>query len=165
MRISLGGAVEVDLATTEDIGGMMDGAVDKVIGAIPRRKRKPLLRRIPASQQTTANVPTVLDFGTVPAGYTYEITHCVVVGADDFTVLAGATAALYIGNPANFALGDIVQPGIPVPGYWNIGQATMYSHFGANVFVVVRGAAGAVNVSGVLSVTQHSEDTVEARGM
>lgn len=165
MRVQLAFGGEVDIASTGEVSEMMDGVADKVIGAIPRRRRKPLLRRIPVSQQVPAVGPTLLNFGSVPPGYTYEITHCVVVGADASTVLAGASAALYIGNSSTYGQGNILQPGIVVPGYWNFGGGVVYGHFGDEVFVVVTGAAATANVSAVLSVLQHSEDSVEAGGM
>jgi hypothetical protein len=163
--VAVQAGVEVDLASKGDLSSMFDEGVDKIVSALPRRKRKPLLRRIPQSAIAVANVPTILTFDAPPADYTYEITHCVVVGADASTVLAGATAALYVGNSSVYSLGNIVQPGIVVPGYWNIGNGVIYAHFGDEVFVVVTGAATGANVSAVLSVLQHTEDTIEAGGM
>lgn len=156
---------EVELATKGDVIDGFDGVADRVIGALPKRKRKPLLRRIPSSGAVPTVGVLVLPFGNVPAGYTYEYTHCVVVGADASTVLAGASAALYIGNTSIFGLGNIVQPGIAVPGFWNFGGGVIYGHFGDEIFVVVSGAAAGANVSAVLTVLQHAEDTVEAGGI
>lgn len=158
---SLEAGISIDLATKDDI----DAGFSKVLDRIPRRKRKPLLRRLPTSGVVVAGTPLVLAFGDVAAGYTYEIVHCVVVGADASTVLAGASAALYLGNPSSPSLGQILQPGIAVPGFWNFGGSVIYSHFGDQTYVVVTGAAAGSNVSAILSVIQHTEDTVEAGGM
>lgn len=150
--------ISIDLATKGDI----DAGFEKILSRIPRGKRKPILKRLVVSGIVPAAGPLILAFGDNAAGYTYEIVHCVVYGADASTALAGASAALYLGNPSAYGLGNLVQPGIAVPGFWNFGGSVLYSHFGDQTFVVISGAAASANAGATLTVIQHYEDTIEA---
>lgn len=166
MRIMVQGGVEVDLASTEEMSSLFDDATDKIVKSIPKAKRKPIIRRIAASVVSPTNVSVdILSFRGPAPGYTWEITHAVVMGSDASTVVAGASAAIYIGSPQAFGLGQLAWTGQAVPSTYNIGGGTLFAQNGEDVFLAVTGAAMGANLAGVLTVLQHVEELYTAGGM
>lgn len=167
--------VDLMIGASADIvsGDELKASEERVIGALRRpAPRQAIRRRRMASAVMPAAGPLVLDLDGPPADSMWSLIHVVITGADDHTAVAGASAALYVGgeppainagNVANWLppLGDLLQPGIAVPGYWAFSKETVYAHFGDSVFVVVYGAAAGTNLSAVARVHEWHPDGKE----
>lgn len=162
MRTSLTIGGSIDIATTDEVKSIVGDSTDTLSKMFRRSNRKPVRRTIPASIQMPTTGAGILDVGSPPSGSTWCLVDVVVTGNDDHTAVAAATAALYIGDPANVMLGTLLRPGIAIPGSWSFSKEVIFAHFGESIFVSVSGAAAATNLSAVVRVHQYIEDMIEA---
>lgn len=162
-NIAIGGEIEV--ATADEVRGIVQESTDSITGMLRSRGVKPLRRTIPTSARAVLNVPTVLDFGSPPSGSTWCLVDVVVTGADDRTLVANTTGALYVGDPANIMLGNLLRPAQAIPGFWSFSKEVIFAHYNDSVFVVVYGAAADQGLAAVARIHQYSEDTIEANRM
>jgi len=157
----LGG--ELDIATTDEVRDIVGSATDSILSKIPRGKRLPDRRRIPASAIAVAGTTTVLDFGGPQASHVWAVIDVVVTGADDRTAVAATTAAIYIGDPVTAMLGMLLRPAQAVPSFFSFAKEYPL-HFGENLFMNVYGAGTGQVLSGVATIYQYLEGIVESSG-
>lgn len=165
MKIQLLGGAEVDLLS----GGDLDRGIDRLLdGLAPSPDNKPIFQSRWAAEKTPAagSSTTTLKLGKPRSGRAWNLVYLTVTGADDSTVVAGATVASYVGDPASPTLHGLIDPanGSVVPNSASFGEKQVWIHDDEELFLVVYGAPNGQQLSAVARVIDYPAAAIEARG-
>lgn len=114
------------------------------------------------TQTAITGQPTVLPLGHPSVGRVWSPRLFTVLGSDDHTVVAGTTWAVYLGDPANFGVGQVAIPGSlgTVPGFYDIGRDVLWIHSEEDAFVVVNGATTGQALTAVMRFNEFEEEYI-----
>lgn len=137
-----------------DIQDIVDGAVDKL-----RPQADPRPFYLTRAQSTVSNgTLDVLVMGAPPTGSLWQLRWITTFGADWFTPIAGATSAVFTGDPTdNPSLAQVALVGVPVPGTTYIPDTTTWCHPNQNLFVLVKGATSGVQIGCNIGIEEWRE--------
>jgi hypothetical protein len=138
MKFSLGAAGEVDLATTDEIRKMLSESspVYPAIPTMPARYRSDQVSAV------AVGGVALLKFERPKTGRQFNVRNLLVTGADDHTVVAGSSVAIYLGDTGalsgqgavSFPLGMLYQPGVQTDG--TLATIPWSNQFGSKQLVV-----------------------------
>lgn len=161
-EITLAGGLVIDVASGKELDDHADKLLEGIRGS---GASKPLYQtRFAAAVTPAAGSSTqLLKFGRPSTGKLWNLVYLTLFGVDDRTVLAGAVAASYVGNPDAPTLHGLIDPGKAIPSASNYGPEEIWVHDSEELFVIVYGAANGVSMGGVARVLEHDAEAREGR--
>lgn len=169
-KIALGGVL--DIASGAEVWDAVQRGTDRILSKLPDKDRGIRLR-VPQSVSLAAPATGTfaMIIGTPAPGCMWWIQEVVVTAADDHTALAGAVAALYCGAPPRQQgtttvvdtppLGDLLRPGIAVPGVFPFSGEAVPVHDNEALSVIVYSPTTPVSVlSATATVVQLRDSAV-----
>lgn len=134
IKLALG--AEMDLATGDELADSTRSILEA------QQAANQLYTPLPRINSGTG----VVLLGSPPNGRTWNIVSLLLLGTDDHTSVAGATVALYVGNPANAPLSDCINPGQSVPMAVTFARHCHWVFPGETLYCNVTGTASLITV-------------------
>lgn len=138
----------------EDVEDAMHGALKKHHGEKP----KPLYLRRAAAVLSDGSHLNVLDLGSPPVGRIWCVTFISLYGADDHTVVAAVSGAVYTGDPNSLSLMGLVIPVLAFPSSTQISDDVLWVHANENLCVQTSASGAAGQQFGANAVVQEWRD-------
>jgi hypothetical protein len=170
VRMQLGATA--DLVTTDEMSDALDSVVTGLQGHIDNRlgsQPKKTIRTLACSDFVTLTNGGSKQTALVPAspsvGKVWVVKRVTVTGGDDHSAVANMVAAVYAGDPYNFTLSQLVQPGIAVPYVDTWSTDSFVVHSSEQLFVnwIGTGNVNFQTVSANMQVQEWNEKEYESR--
>ena len=170
LKLALGAVADVASgAELDDLKSELLGGMDKLR---PRPEIRPIYRTLvrtgvmPAAGNLLIRVGDD-DSATPPAGRLWNVLQTVIIGNDDHTTVASASAAWYIGsvgiNPGDIpALGGLFLPGQAVPQQNTYSSRVVWVQSGEQLMTIIYGAAAGTNIAALTRIAEYPVPSVEA---
>lgn len=143
---------QIDVVTPEEMSDAIAGLQGHLDEKFRDQGGKFLWRTLTASTFQSFNggsYQLVLEPQRPSMGKVWSVRRVTVTGADDKTTVANLTAALYVGDPFNFTLGQLVTPGVAIPYAQFFTRNAVVVRDTEVLFVNFENAGGAVNFQGL----------------
>lgn len=162
---------EFDMVTGDELKATAKDLQDSIIKRLPKSRTLPIRQTAVGAAVTPAAGPTVITL--VPqgpaAGRIWCLTHVVITGNDDRTTVAGATFAVYRGEPpAGFGqapnLSGLLSPatGSTIPLERSYSENAVWIRGGETVFAMVYGAAAGTSLQMMIDVMDYPDSVMES---
>ena len=114
--------------------------------------------------------PLILVLGHPGAGRTWNLLGWCVAGADDHSVVASATASLYVGDSFDSYAGvpplsQLRDPANVVPSFQTYPKESQWAGSSEDVFLVIYGAATGQAIVANLQLADYPESAVTAQSL
>lgn len=129
--VKLGVGAEVDIAT----GDELRDSTASILGAVREDTEPRPIYMSRSNVDIGDGVNGIIDLGAPPVGSLWQLRLITLFGNDDHTVVAGMTAAMYLGNPASLSLAQLVLTGLAIPSATFIPDTCVWCQPQANVVV------------------------------
>ena len=156
MLVSLDFGAQVDIASGDELNAGLAGLEEK-LGKKPPR---PIFLTF-SGQRLGAGA---IILGSPPSGRIWNVLTWTLLGVDDSTTVANASATLYVNSQeANLSLVNARIPGLAVPNFVSISKGTLWAHADGSVIVNVAGAVAATDqvVSSITVAEWRDGDVVD----
>jgi hypothetical protein len=159
MKAELRAGATVEFTTPAEMAKMLDEHAAKLASIL---RRKPMGRTLRASGPAPVGGVSVIDLGSPPPGFEWEVRRYFVTGQDATTTLAGSAAVVFIATASDMltpldavdttATGTITT--IPNKGSWTDDQVIV--EFGRHLLIRCSGLGASVPFANAYVIERNS---------
>jgi hypothetical protein len=149
-HLSLG--TTIDVVTPDELSDALTGLSGHIDEKFRQQDGRFLWRTLAASTFQSFNggaYQMVLEPQRPAMGKVWSVRRVTVTGTDDVTTVANLKAALYVGDPYTFTLGQLVTPGQAIPYVDFFTTKAVVVRDTEALFVNFTNSGGAVNFQGL----------------